>query len=251
VDETELAIRRSQMGRSARSFVTPGPDAVSEQAEGYWLALSGAPSPDLNVAFVDSSDPAVLAHALQRTERSGFPSLFSLAGPCRDAELGPPWQHVGEMPFMARPLDGENLRLDSRVRQAGADDFDVVGELAAEGFGLSREVADVVAAVVRLDSSTEKIWLLIADGRAVSTVLTSIVDDAMCIWCMSTPERFGRRGYARALLGDVLLRAQTDEVRVGLLGATPAGKPLYESTGWTTLESWKILTNAGSAQFTG
>lgn len=251
MDETELVIRRSQMGRSARSFVTPGPRAISEQVDGYWLALSGAPSADLNVAFVDSGDPAVLAHALQRTERSGFPSLFSLAGPSRDADLGPGWQHVGEMPLMARGLDGESLGLDSRVRQAGAEDFEVVSELAAEGFGLAREVAEVVSEVARRDSSTDKIWLLIAEGRAVSTVLTSIVDDAMCIWCMSTPARFGRRGYARALLGDVLLRAQTDRVRVGLLGATPAGKPLYDSTGWATLESWRIFTNANSAQFAG
>jgi hypothetical protein len=251
VDEAELGHRRSQMGRSARSFVTAGPDAISEQAEGYWLALSGAPSPDLNVGFVDSGDPSVLSYALQRTEQSGFPSLFALAGQCREAKLGPSWQHVGEMPLMARSLDGRDMSLDSRVRQADADDFDVVSELSAEGFGLSREISDVVAGLVRLDDSTDKIWLLIADGRAVSTVLTSIVDDAMCIWSMSTPERFGRRGYARALLGDVLLRARTDGVGLGLLGATPAGKPLYDSTGWTTLESWKIFTNADSAQFTG
>ena len=36
---------------------------------------------------------------------------------------------------------------------------------------------------------------------------------------------------------------------VGLLGATPAGQPLYESTGWTTLEPWDIYVNGDSAQF--
>jgi hypothetical protein len=249
MDEAELVIRRSQMGKSARSFVTAGPAALDELAAGYWLALSGAPSPDLNVAFVDSGDPTVLAHALRVTEGSGYPSLFVLAGDCRDSDLGGQWQHVGEMPFMIRDLYGDDLRLDSRVRQAGVDDFEVVSQLAAEGFGLDRQVADVVAGLVRRHDSTDKIWLLDVDGQAVSTVLTSTVDDAMCIWCMATPERFGRRGYARALLGDVLVRARTDGVGVGLLGATPAGKPLYDSTGWATLESWRIFTNAGSAQF--
>jgi len=251
VDQAELVHRRSQMGRSARSFVTPGPGAISEQDEGYWLALSGVPSPDLNVGFVDSSNPSVLAYVLDKTEQSGFPCLFTLAGACREADLGPAWQHVGEMPFMARLLEGEHMALDSRVRQAGADDFEVVSELAAEGFGLPREVSDVISGVVRLDSSNDKIWMLVDEGRAVSMVLTSVVEDAVCIWCMSTPERFGRRGYARALLGDVLLRAKSDEVHVGLLGATPVGKLLYDSTGWTTLEAWKVFTNADSAQFTG
>ena len=101
MDEAELGHRRSQMGRSARSFVTAGPDAISEQAEGYWLALSGAPSPDLNVRFVDSGDPSVLSYALQRTEQSGFPSLFALAGQCREAELGP---HVFDAPHQEGTL---------------------------------------------------------------------------------------------------------------------------------------------------
>jgi hypothetical protein len=43
--------------------------------------------------------------------------------------------------------------------------------------------------------------------------------------------------------------AAADGVRVGLLGATPAGKPLYDATGWTTLEDWQIFTNRESAQF--
>jgi hypothetical protein len=37
-------------------------------------------------------------------------------------------------------------------------------------------------------------------------------------------------------------------VRVGLLGATPAGKRLHDATGWSTIEDWQICTNSGSAQ---
>jgi hypothetical protein len=68
--------------------------------------------------------------------------------------------------------------------------------------------------------------LLEQDGEAVSALMTSRVGDALTLGCMSTPERFGRHGFGRALLADTMARAASDGVKVGLLGATPAGKPL-------------------------
>lgn len=38
-------------------------------------------------------------------------------------------------------------------------------------------------------------------------------------------------------------------VAVGLLGPTPARTPLYDATGWSTLEDWEIYANDHSAQF--
>jgi GNAT superfamily N-acetyltransferase len=201
------------------------------------------------MALVYSGDSAVLANVLRQVHDSGIPTLVMLAGAGRGSELGTGWQHVGDMPFMAFVLTGTQLRPDGRVRQAGVDDFDVVSELVASSFGLTQEVGDVVAGILELGDAAGKIWLLIDDALAVSTVLTSIVDDAVCVWCMGTPERFARRGYGRALLVDVLRRAKLERARIGLLGATPAGKPLYDATGWTTLEEWKLLLSPESAQF--
>jgi len=112
-----------------------------------------------------------------------------------------------------------------------------------------REVADAIAGILELGDAAGKIWLLVDEAGAVSTVLTSIVDDAVCVWCMGTPARFARRGYGRALLTDVLLRAKLEGASIGLLGATPAGKALYDATGWTTLEQWQLFLRAESAQF--
>ena len=46
-----------------------------------------------------------------------------------------------------------------------------------------------------------------------------------------------------------MARAAADGVSVGLLGATPAGKPLYDATDWTTMQDWQIYTTSESAQF--
>jgi predicted acetyltransferase len=66
---------------------------------------------------------------------------------------------------------------------------------------------------------------------------------------MATPPQHARRGYARALLAAVLHHAREDGATLGLLGATPAGFPLYDATGWSTHETWDLYTDAVSEQF--
>jgi Acetyltransferase (GNAT) domain len=250
MDEAELSLRRSQMGQSVQPWVlASGSQAVGGLGTGHWLMLSGAPSPDVNVALVYDGDPETLANTRHRVETAGYPTLFMLAGPSKATELGSGWQHAGAMPFMLSSLTSEHLHFDTRVRQADAGDFDTVGEIMAEAYGMTREVADVVPNVLRVDQDAIRIWLLFDNGQPVSTVLTAIVDDAVCVWCMGTPARFGRQGYGRSLLADVLLRAKGEGASIGLLGATAAGKPLYEATGWSTLEEWQLFLNAESVQF--
>jgi hypothetical protein len=233
-------------------MVLGGPRPMVDQGAGYWIALSGVPSPDVNTSLVSSARTGLVARVLEQVTGAGVPSMFMLAGECRSEELPAPWQQVGEMPFMASDLDARNLGADPRVRQAGAPDLDVVCALMGDAFGLAVDLlVDVTAGVLRDDNGPTKILVLEEEGVAVSAVLTSIVDDAVTVWCMSTPERFARRGYGRAILADSLLRAKSDGARVGLLGATPAGQPLYDATGWVTVEHWRLFASAASVQFDG
>jgi GNAT superfamily N-acetyltransferase len=233
-------------------MVGGGPRPIIDEGVGYWIALSGVPSPDMNTSLVSSGGTGVVARVLERVRDSGVPSLFMVAGESQSAELAPPWQPVGEMPFMASDLDYAYLGADPRVRQADSQDLDVVCALMGDAFGLAIElIIEVMAGVLRHGNGSTKVWLLDEEGVAVSAVLTSIVDDAVTVWSMSTPERFARRGYGRAILADTLLRAKSDGAKVGLLGATPAGKPLYDATGWITLEYWRLFASADSVQFDG
>lgn len=227
-----------------------GPGPVFEESDEYWIALSGVPSPDLNLTLVSGGGASTVDRVLARLDEVGVPTLTMLTGSCQAMQLGPPWQHLGEMPFMATRLDAERLRSDPRVRQAVSDDREVVCAVMGEAFGLATDLLrGIVAGTLDDPDGAAKIWLLEEDRVAVSAVLTMAVEDAVTVWCMSTPERFGRRGYGRALLADALARAAADGATVGLLGATPAGKPLYEATGWVTLEQWKMFASVESAQF--
>lgn len=161
------------------------------------------------------------------------PALL-LAGPgkSRAGDLTETWTEVGEMPMMAIDLADAPLAPDARVRRAGPADVDVVTSLLADAYGMEAEIARIPAAVHTTPSDTITIWLLEQGGEAVSTVTACRDDDVVSLWCMATPVRFERRGFGRALLGAVLQDYLTQGVATGLLGATPAGLPLYEAAGW-------------------
>ena len=104
-------------------------------------------------------------------------------------------------------------------------------------------------AVAGRDDLPLELWLLEEAGEAVSMVATGLVGDAVSVWAMATPPRFARRGYGSALLSHVLYAAAQTGATQGWLGATPAGFPMYEATGWRTVEEWQIFTTSPSVQF--
>lgn len=248
MDETELARRRTEMGAGFSSMVTD--PAFARVEEGWWLALTGAPSPDVNMALVHRDDPDALSQALALVGAAGCPALLMFAGSGRGLTSGLPqgWQDVGEMPIMTVDLAETPLAADPRVRLAGADDVDDLTALLSEAFGVEPAEAGLLTSMAGRDGGMS-LWLLEDEGVAVSMVATTQIGDSTSIWAMSTPSRLGRRGYGRALLAHVLHEAVASGATIGLLGATPAGLPLYEATGWRTVERWQLFTNAPSAQF--
>lgn len=240
-----LAVRRRQMGEALQPWAT-APGAVHSVTGGSWLLLTGLPSPDVNLALVHGEDVDGLDEVLAAVDRVGAPTSLMLAGAAMTltGRLAPSWVHVGAVPFMRSEVAATPRRVGPRVRRAGAADRDVLMGLWSDAFGIPPEIsAPVVDATLAPASVAMSAWLLEDHGEAVSTVVTARVGDAVTLWSMATPERFARRGYARALLADVMARASEDGAAVGLLGATPAGKPLYDATGWTTIEHWEMYTN--------
>ena len=250
MDANELSLRRSQMGHAAGLMLSGGPSHVIEAEPGYWLAQSGVASVDMNMALVSGKAPVQVNKVLAQVTQSQIPTLFMVADSDAAEQLEAPWQFVGELPFMASSLDSQHLRADARVRQAGPHDADIVYEVMGEAFGIEADLfSQGISAVLAEASNESKVWLLFDDGVCVTAVLTFLIGDAVSVWCMATPARFGRRGYGRAVLAHALQSAKSDGAIVGLLCATPAGKPLYDSTGWSALDTWRMFATAPSAQF--
>jgi GNAT superfamily N-acetyltransferase len=217
---------------------------------GRYTLLSGLPTPDFNIVVVDSADQAPYDAALADIAAVGAPALLAFAaeGTAHQGSLPEGWQVVGEMPIMARNLaPGEPQ--DPRVRRATPSDIPAVADAWAAAYGFEPAVARDAAELIVSSGEPSRSWLLEADGSVVSAVVSTHVDDIVGIWAMATPPQHARHGYGRALLGSVLADAASQGARIGLLGATEAGYPLYESTGWRTVEHWTLATAGVSAQF--
>ena len=249
--DVDITERRQQMGRATAAWATI-PGAVHWVRGSSWMLLSGLPSADANYALVHGDDPSELADIVEAIDAKAVPTLLMFAGEgiALAEDLGSEWSHAGAAPFMAADVTSTPRESDDRVRRATTTDVGTLAPLWADGFGLPVDIcAPMVQAVTSHPGNDIAAWVLEHDGVGVSSVTTSRVDDALTIWSMVTPEKYGRRGFGRAVLGDAMARAEGDGVRVGLLTATPAGKPLYDAAGWTTLEEWQIYANSASAQF--
>lgn len=252
---SDVARRRTQMGRGIGRFAD-APGMTWRVEDDWWLALTGLPSADANLVLVHGADPTALDEAAAAVSAAnggnGVPCLLMLAGEARSmrGRLPADWNDVGTMPIMGRDLaDVDADHRDDRVRRLQPDDASAVSELLAEAYGIAPDVMAVVTDVGSRDDARFQTWLLEDEGLVVSSVTTCRTDDVVSVWVMGTPERFARRGFGRALLASVLAEARRDGAALGLLGATPSGLPLYESTGWVTFEEWQINVNASSAQF--
>jgi GNAT superfamily N-acetyltransferase len=226
------------------------PEMVGAVKDGYCMLLTGLPVPDFNIVLVDTAEPTALSAALADVEAVGAPALIALAaeGAGQARALPVPWQVVAQMPIMALELRA-TAEPDARVRMATPQDAADVGRVWADAYGFDLGVAVDAAELIVSAPVLSRTWLLEDAGHVVSAVVTTHVEDTVSIWAMATPPQLARRGYGRALLSTVLTAAAEHGARLALLGATEAGYPLYESTGWKTIEQWTVAVSGESAQF--
>jgi GNAT superfamily N-acetyltransferase len=248
MDQNELALRRTQMGWVCAALAA-GPDMEYQVEAGWWLGLTAAPSPDVNMALLHERDGSALAEIVRRIADRGCPAFVMLAGDALSlaGELPDGWEQVGTTPMMAVDLATTPTAPDPRVRRAGPQDVGSLTDLLAESYGMSREIAAVAMGPVARGETGLVVWLLEEDGQAVSTVSASRIEDSVCVSMMGTPVRFGRRGHGRALLAAVLDDARIDGAKIGLLNASPAAISLYQSIGWSTVDDWAVFTDVTSA----
>jgi len=225
------------MGHSARSLMSVGPRPLLAAGPGWSVALSGADLLDTNLALLATDDADQVDHVLGLLSAASVPVPLALAGDAAHVELGSPWILGGQMPFMALDLSSRPVSRDARVRLVEPASADEAATVICDAFGLGDD-ARFIGELARRDDVSAELWCLVDESRVVCAVVADVVDDAVCIWCMATPAASQRRGYGRALLGDVLARAAARGATTALLGATEAGRPLYDAMGFATLEQW-------------
>lgn len=233
-DGTDLA---RTFGGSTRLWASAGLHEVHQE---WWLALSGDPDVNFNLAFSSSSDSAVLAQCcLQPILDHGKPGIIMLAGPglataqfLADAK----WVNIGARPLMLlKPLPA-GKPASTGIRALAADELDLARHVITETFGIDHGSAKTAIPDSVAERDDVTIWGLFEEDRLVASVAVVEEGGLAVIWSMATlPESQGH-GYGRRLI-EVALREQLEKGATGsLLHSSVAGQNLYRGLGYEVVE---------------
>jgi GNAT superfamily N-acetyltransferase len=204
----------------------------------------------------DPDDLAVFNDFVSRMQSTGLSALAmmsSAAGP----RFGPVARAKGLIEAGTAPLMVRSGRLPEQRaskfftrRATEAHEMSLFTDLAASAFAMDRSwLARTYAAPSLLDAPALGFYVAYRGDVPMSGVCTSGAGSTVGIWTMSTPPEKQRQGAGRA----VLVAAMQDHLRRGAetfyLIATPAGKPLYDSLGFKTVDELSIWLVGESTQF--
>jgi GNAT superfamily N-acetyltransferase len=232
--------RRSTLGAS--TVLWAGPTGVRVYDD-RWVALSGAPSVEYNVALVHGSGGAIDETVVDVLE-AGAPAVVMVTGRALQ-DLGRlrarRWKPVGDVALMhldlrARPA----ISIPHPARRLDAGDHEAVRQLVGEVFGVGPHLAAVAisGATARLDG--QELWgAFDPSGALTSCLATSWVNDTVTVWSMATSRLARRQGYGAAALNDALAAAARAGATSSLLSSSNDGQPLYRALGYRELERWQ------------
>lgn len=220
----------------------------SERGPGYILGSAFAPSADLNLLYGGGfSDPEQqTADLLQKLRDWKLPFLWIVSPDGMEAHVSAMLDSqgqtcVGDFPIMTLSLDQLNER-DVEVpglefqRVQTESQWDAWCRVAHSAFEFSPQMDTVAAAAIRqpaLDpDSRAHFFLGLLDGQPVGTALTILGNDVVGVWCVGTASSVRRRGIGAAMTTGPLLAARQAGHTKAILGATPAGFPVYTRLGW-------------------
>lgn len=223
-----------------------------------FIGLTGGPSADFNMAMFgeDPDDLAVFDDFVSRVNTTGLSALAMVSG-AAGPRFGPAAKAKGLVEAGTAPLMVRSGRLSEHRasefltrRATEAHEMSIFRDLASSAFAMDPAWVDrTFAAASLLDAPALGFYIASRGDVPMSAVCTSGAGSTVGIWTMSTPPEKQRQGAGRA----VLVAAMQDHLRRGAqtfyLIATPAGKPLYDSLGFKTVDELSIWLVGESSQF--
>jgi ribosomal protein S18 acetylase RimI-like enzyme len=242
------------------SVVAAMPGGVQRTApHGTSLLFSGGPIGSLNVVLVTAAEPdldeltALAGQARELAASAGVPWSIRVRGAVPDPRVEALARGYGlgepsRMPFMLASLgdDVEPPRSDSatlRVRRIGGDEAALYQSMLESGFETPPGVFSIASAEV-LEAPRLAAYLAEENGLPVATGWAAFPDDHVSVANISTPPKFRRRGYARAVTTAILREGRAAGARTAFLNSSDMAVPLYESLGFRTVLEWTSFESA-------
>jgi len=236
---SELSRCRTQLGESAALWA--GPDGV-EIRDNAWLAISGVPSVEYNVALCHgSSGGEDIEQAIAKVADARVPAIVMAAGAAlADAQVfvREGWICIGAAPLMA--IDLCPAELDTQVRQLTLPELPSARGLAEEAFDLTPQLATVALPDACMQTEGQAVWGLFEGTELVACAAFVRVQEAVVAWSVATSPRSRRHGCAARLLRGVLAASASEGATRSLVFASAKGEPLYRTLGFRELERWQM-----------
>lgn len=233
----------------ARLYAAAGPTV--ERGPGWLAVLSREQHTDVNICVLLSDATRGSSEALvQLVEAAEVPAVVSVSTGLDEGTLEP-FLSAG---FVPEQLSEPLMWLDScppppsgrfdvrRVRTN--EELSRAIDVAAEGHGF--EPAMLSRILARPVDPDEDVATWIAwSGEEAASVAWLTFGREIGVWQMNTPPRHRRRGAARETLAAALNDVWDDETEGAFLWASPAGRSLYERTGFRGVAERRVLVLGG------
>lgn len=143
----------------------------------------------------------------------------------------------------ARPLP-RALPAGAAVRKVSGAESAVFAAALAAGFGMSQEIANLLAVPALLEAPGMSGYVLDLNGEAIATGFNVQTGDHVGMFNGSVAPQHRGKGHYRALVTARLQDAVISGARHAFVQTTPMSRPLYESLGFRLAETWTYLTSA-------
>ncbi|WP_374579151.1 GNAT family N-acetyltransferase [Phenylobacterium sp.] len=238
MDETEELIELCVRALVSQMIAAPGIEL--HVTRNCVLGLTDEPLADFNrlTLGADPDAEGFLVRSVARAKERGRP-LVATMSPLAAEALSPAatklgLAQVGTAPLMVlRPdVPVRPSRPTKVVRALGPNLARVAGDLIAAAFDEPRDVIARCIDVCITPTAGVETYVAWSDGTPMCTVSVTPTGETAAISLMATPPEHQRKGMGRALLSHVIDDYRRRGVTRFHLGATEAGRPLYESLGF-------------------
>jgi len=220
-------------GRGTRLWSSQGRHEVGED---WWLALSGEPSVNMNMACCWSEDPEVMIQqCLEPVLEARRPAIIMLTGPglanaSTLTDAG--WVNVGMTPMLAMRARTREWNLDPSARRLHRDDLESARQLMVEVFGMDPAIARVAMPDAVSDGDDMEAWGLFDGPELLSSAIIVWEDPVATMWSLAVRRDRQRGGLGRRLMESVLHRVDEMGASGSVFTASGAGEQLYYSAGF-------------------
>ena len=224
-------------------FYGVGPRASIHRWPTWFALLSGEQEGELNVCgLLPGATASSAAELVTVIDAAGLPAIVfvsEFAEPTAADHLAAEGYETAEIeePLMRSDRPPPRVASDFAVRPA-ADAADIAAAIAltSEAHAVRRDLLERTFATAAEDPSV-RVWLAFDGAEPVSVAWLARHGDALGVKEMMTPPRHQKRGAGRAVLVAALAAEwETETTKFSYLIATPAGRRLYESIGYTPVD---------------